>query len=262
MKAAVIFKPKSQEIKSEIEKKLLEKKIEYKIFENPAKEMEKFDFIISVGGDGTILRILQEIDDCPPILGVNTGRIGLLTQISPQDFGKTLDKILNNELEIEEFMRLDCKIVKETEKDILRATNEIAVLTALPAKLIELSIFVDGMLVDSLRGDGLLVSTPLGSTAYALSAGGPIIDPSLDSFLIVPVAPFKLRWKPWVINPKRKIKIILHPDKNALVVADGQKVVKIEPNTELLIWKSNYPIRFFKIGERFERIARKIEEIK
>jgi len=266
MKAAVIYKPSSADIKNEIEQILKEKGVIFKTFDVPTKEIEKFDFIISIGGDGTILRILQEIKHCPPLLGINTGRIGLLTQIYPHEFRNALEKIVRGEIEVEEFMRLNCKISKEYESgketETLRAINEIAILTALPAKLIEVSIFVDDTLIDTLRSDGLLISTPLGSTAYALSAGGPIIDPSLDSFLIIPIAPFKLRWKPWVIGPEKKVKVLLHPDKKALVVADGQKVIKINPGTTVFISKSKHPVRFFKINKRFEKIVRKLEELK
>ena len=262
MEVAIVCKPSSQNVKRKVEEFLESKNIKFKSFDTPTNELENFDFIISVGGDGTILKILQEIKNCPPIFGINTGRIGLLTHVSPSEFKTYLERILSGEFEIEECMRLECKISNSSGEVLIRAVNEIAILTSLPAKLIEFSIFIDNVPIDTLRGDGLLISTPIGSTAYALSAGGPIVDPELSSFIIVPIAPFKLKWKPWVINPNRTIKVILHPDKSAFVVADGQKLIKVEPKTEISVFKSKYPAKFFKIKRRLEKIAKNIEEIK
>ena len=172
----------------------------------------KFDFIVSVGGDGTILRLLQFMDcKTPPIFGINTGKVGLLTHCD-EDYREHLLKAIK-EFETEEFMRIECFVDGEK----LLALNEIAILTAKPAKMINVKVFVDDVEVEDIRCDGVLLSTPIGSTAYALSTGGPIIDPYVESILMVPVAPFKLGWKPWVVSSSRTVRIEI--DGDALIVA-------------------------------------------
>lgn len=220
------------------------------------KELENNDLIISIGGDGTILSILQHIKCCPPIFGVNTGRIGLLTHAEVNNFKEELKGILEK-LEIEKFMRLECLINGESK---LIALNEIAILSSIPAKLIELKMFVDGNEIEHMRCDGMLFSTSIGSTAYALATGGPIIDPYLDSILIIPVAPFKLAWKPWVVKPDRKIEVKLYRD--AIIVADGQNSAKVSTKDKIEIVKSKHPAVFVKHKNRIKKIAEKLCDIK
>jgi NAD+ kinase len=239
MKAAVVYKQNSLNIAKAV-KTFLEERVSANMLQ-PSKELENYDFIVSVGGDGTILRILQEILHCPPIFGVNTGKVGLLTHSEPENFKEGLNRVIEGKTDIEEFMRVECYI---NELKLL-AMNEIAVLSSTPARLLAMSVSVDGAEIENLRGDGMLFSTPIGSTAYALSTGGPIIDPYLQSILITPVAPFKLGWKPWVINADRTIEVVLQ-DRTALVIADGQKTVEASPTDRIKIVKSKYPAVFFK----------------
>ena len=184
---------------------------------------------------------------CPPIFGINTGKVGLLTHCEYKDYKEHLSEAINT-FEIEKFMRLECSL------DLL-ALNEIAVLTAKPAKMINVKIKVDDVEIEDIRCDGMLFSTPLGSTAYALSTGGPIIDPSIECILIVPVAPFKLGWKPWVISANKKIEVEVTG--KAFVVADGHDVVEIESST-ITIKKSEKYATFFKMKNRIRNIIKKL----
>ncbi len=249
MKVAVVYK--SKDILRNVVEYLKNKGIDFKTFEKPCNELEDFDFIISIGGDGTILRILQEVKKCPPIFGINIGRIGLLTHSNPNNFKERLDFAVKN-FEVEEFMRLSCKI-KNSE---LLALNEIAIFNTEVAKLITVDVEVDGIKIDKIRCDGLIVSTQIGSTGYAFSSGGPIIDPYLESILITPVAPFRFGWKPWVFRSDRVVGV--NADKDVYVIADGQK--KLKTNEKIIIRKSKYPALFFK-KNRIDELSKKVKLI-
>jgi len=253
MKAAVVFKPDSMNMAEEIRNFLLSIGVDAEVCDQ-SKEIEKYDFIVSVGGDGTILRTLQVLDECPPIFGVNTGKVGLLTHANPENYRVELEKAIR-EMNVEEFMRIECFTSEK-----LVALNEIAILTAVPARLVEFRIAVDDVKIESMRSDGLLASTPIGSTAYALSTGGPIIDPYMRCMLIVPIAPFKLGWKPWVVGPARKITICIHR-RPCLAIADGHRIVELQPGTEMEIRESPYPARFFSISNRVGRIAEMLRKM-
>ena len=247
MRAGIVHKPDSLSIAKEVCNFLIENGIDAVILED-WNEAYSYDFLVSVGGDGTILRLLQFLRDvCPPIFGINTGKVGLLTHCEYKDYKEHLSEAINT-FEIEKFMRLECSL------DLL-ALNEIAVLTAKPAKMINVKIKVDDVEIEDIRCDGMLFSTPLGSTAYALSTGGPIIDPSIECILIVPVAPFKLGWKPWVISANKKIEVEVTG--KAFVVADGHDVVEIESST-ITIKKSKKYATFFKIKNRIKNIIKKL----
>ena len=259
MKAAVVYKYDSIRIAEDAKKFIEESICHAEIFHIPDKRLETYDFIVSVGGDGTILRILQEVEECPPIFGINTGRIGLLTHANPENFRDVLPGVVDR-WETEEFMRIEAEI---NGKVMLRALNEIAFLSNTPARLIGLRVSVDGVEIEDMRCDGILLATPIGSTAYALSSGGPIIDPYLESILIVPVAPFRLGWKPWVIKHDRRIEIKVSRERNALAISDGQKIIEVGNEDDVVVFTSQFPAVFFRSGfNRLERIKRKLMSIR
>ncbi len=249
MRAGIVYK--SGEVLSEVLSFLKSKGVECFAFEKPTDELEDFDFIVSIGGDGTVLRILQEVKKCPPIFGINLGRIGLLTHSSPSDFKEKLEIAMRN-FEVEEFMRLNCRIGD----DELLALNEIAVFNVEVAKLVTIGIEVDGVEIDRIRCDGLIVATQIGSTGYAFSSGGPVVDPYLESIIVTPVAPFRFGWKPWVFKSNRVIRVDV--DKEVYVIADGQK--RIKTSGRITIAKSRYPAVFFK-KNRIEELAKKVKRI-
>ncbi len=254
MKGCIIHKPDSVDVARDVLKFLTEIGVSAEILQDWSLAKD-FDFIVSVGGDGTILRLLQFIDDkTPPIFGINTGKVGLLTHCNT-DFREYLLKAIE-EFKTEEFMRIECTVDGEK----LLALNEIAILTAKPARMINVRIFVDEVEIENIRCDGMLVSTPIGSTAYALSTGGPIIDPYIESILIVPVAPFKLGWKPWVVSADRKIRAKV--DSEAFVVADGHKVVSADRDSEIVLRKSKSYAVFFKMENRIGKIVEKLKFIR
>lgn len=212
----------------------------------PVAQMRKngAEFIISIGGDGTVLRGIQKMDDPLPVLGINMGTIGFLVDVNPNEALEAIDKALSS-FEIEERARLSVKVNDEI---LPHATNEVVIITASPAKMISCRIFVDQCRMEELRSDGVVFATPTGSTAYAMSAGGPIVDPRVDGTVIVPLAPFKLSARPWVVPAKSEISMELTvPKKEAVIVIDGQFSRKINYEDKIHITRAEKPARFVKI---------------
>jgi NAD+ kinase len=220
-------------------------------------ERQQVDFIVSVGGDGTILRTIHKMNNPIPILGINMGTLGFLVDVEPKDAVKTLELLITG-FAVDERSRL--KVVLD-EKSLPPAINEIALITASPAKMIEFEIIVDGSLMEDFRADGVIIATSTGSTAYAMSAGGPIVDPRVDAIVMVPMAPFKLSSRPWVIPGDSVIEVKLKlPEKYALVVVDGQNMATISINDSIVISKADTPARFVKVGKEdfFEKVKSKL----
>ena len=223
------------------------------------EEMEKqrVDFIVSVGGDGTILRTIHRMNDPVPILGINMGTLGFLVDVEPKEAEKTLDQLI---LQFDVDLRSRLKVLLNG-KSLPPATNEVALITASPAKMIEFEIIVDGSLMEDFRADGVIIATSTGSTAYAMSAGGPIVDPRVDAIVMVPMAPFKLSSRPWVIPGDSTIEVKLKlPMKDALVVIDGQSTTTISMSDSLVVSKADTPAKFVKVGKDgfFEKVKSKL----
>ncbi|VVB53950.1 NAD kinase [uncultured archaeon] len=215
------------------------------------------EFIISIGGDGTVLRGIQKMDDPLPVLGINMGTIGFLVDVAPEDSLCVIDKVLSG-FEVEERSRLSILVNDEI---IPCATNEVVILTANPAKMLSYRIFVDMIPLEELRADGAVFATPTGSTAYAMSAGGPIVDPRVDGTVIVPLAPFKLSSRPWVVPARSEIKVELTvPKKEAVLVIDGQYSRKIKEEDTIIITRADIPARFVRTREDgfYEKVRSKL----
>jgi len=213
----------------------------------PPEEMDalRVDLIVSVGGDGTILRTIHRMKDPVPILGINMGTLGFLVDVEPAEAFDVLDSLLKG-FQADERSRLKVLLNRHC---LPPATNEVALMTASPAKMIEFEIIVDGSLMEDFRADGVIIATSTGSTAYAMSAGGPIVDPRVDAIVLVPMAPFKLSSRPWVIPGDSVIEVRLKlPDKDALVVIDGQSMTTISLQDSVFISKAETPARFVKVS--------------
>jgi NAD+ kinase len=215
------------------------------------------EFIISIGGDGTVLRGIQKMDDPLPVLGINMGTIGFLVDVAPVDSLSVIDKVLLG-FEVEERSRLGIMVNDEI---LPCATNEVVIITANPAKMLSYRIFADKSPLEELRADGVVFATPTGSTAYAMSAGGPIIDPRVDGMVIVPLAPYKLSSRPWVLPATSEIKVELTiPKKDAVLVIDGQFSTTIKQEDTIIITRADKPARFVKTREDgfFEKVRNKL----
>lgn len=208
------------------------------------REMD-VDLLICVGGDGTILRTLHYLRGTTPVLGINMGTIGFLADVQPENAISALTKVLDG-FEVERRERLAVNVKDGT---IPYALNEAVVITSNPGKMLHFAIFVDGEEWERLRADGVVFATPTGSTAYAMSAGGPIVHPGVNAAIIVPIAPFKLSARPTVVDINSEINLELLVTKDAELVIDGQFYRKIGKEHRISITKGE-PAFFVKRKDR------------
>lgn len=200
------------------------------------------DLAIVVGGDGNMLgaaRVLSRFDIS--VIGVNRGNLGFLTDLDPDDFKQPLERVLGGEFIKEQRFLLEAEIHRHGQiKSQNAALNEAVLHPGKVAHMIEFEVYIDDSFAFSQRSDGLIISTPTGSTAYSLSGGGPILSPSLNSISLVPMFPHTLSSRPLVVDGKRHIKLILAPDNRGTqeVSCDGQISLPVEPGDEIHIYQS------------------------
>jgi len=204
------------------------------------------DLIIVVGGDGTFLRVARSLEaPRARLLGVNLGRLGFLTDLSPANLEAELGPILGGECDEDLRFLLDMRIrTNGRERAALRALNEIVVHKHNIARLISFETYIDSQLVNSQRSDGLIVATPTGSTAYALSGGGPILHPNLDAMVLVPICPHTLGSRPLVIDSESRIEIVIRDphDNGAELTGDGQDPVMLKNGDRVIIRRKPEPL--------------------
>ena len=205
------------------------------------------DLAIAIGGDGTMLKAAHLV--CGhgiPLLGINRGHLGFLADIPAENFQKHLEQILAGNYAEDERFLLYCEVHRDNQLICVRyAFNDIVVQKWDVAKLIELETYVDGIFVHRQRSDGMIVSSPTGSTAYALSGGGPILYPSLDALVLVPICPHSLTNRPIVINGNSRIEIIVGTwDINhARLTCDGDIAMELESGDRIMVEKKNQTLR-------------------
>jgi len=204
------------------------------------------DLAIAIGGDGTMLhasRLARESGT--PILGINRGRLGFLADVTPDEMISSVEQVLRGEYTRDTRMLLEARLVKETgEESVAFALNDVVLKRRETGRMVDFSTQVDGTFVNTHSGDGLIVATPTGSTAYSLSCGGPIISPLLDAVVVVPVCPHTLTDRPLVIPADRSIEVILlERDKTtASITIDGRAMGRIRPSDRLIISASEQRI--------------------
>ena len=215
-----------------------------------------FDCIIALGGDGTILKVSRDLRDLNiPILGVNLGTLGFLTEIEPEQIFPVIDRLLAKDYEIEERMNVFGEIYKNGEEVPLHtdvALNDVVVSRAGFSRVIGLKVYVNGKVMDIYEADGLIVSTPTGSTGYNLSAGGPIVSPKTSLMIVTPVSPHSLTSKSIVFSSEDEIVVeILKMRKaqkeEAIVSFDGQPGTLLSPGDRIVIRKSDAVTRMVKL---------------
>lgn len=221
-----------------------------KISEN---EYAGMDVILVLGGDGTLLSVAKEASNLNlPVIGINLGRLGFLAEIEREEIEEGLNKLFAGDYEIEERMMLHAVLLdgKET-----TALNDIVVTRASSTlKILDLDIFIDDEYVDDFKADGIIVATPTGSTAYSLSAGGPIVDPSLNSMIVTPVCPHKMYSRTIIVPPEKTVTVKCKAaiDNEAVVAADSEILGKLSGNETVVIQiaQKNFKLIRFK-GYKF-----------
>jgi NAD+ kinase len=205
------------------------------------------DVVIAVGGDGTFLAAARAIvNDDIPLIGINLGRVGFLVDISPNELPQLLHELLQGHYNEEQRYLLRAKIIRN--EQIIHeetAVNEVVVHRWVTPSMIEIITKINGVFLNSQRSDGLIISTPTGSTAYALSAGGPVIHPSLQALVLVPLNPHTLSNRSIVIDDNCEIEISFCQTKqiNALVTCDHIEIPDVLISDKILIKKEPKPIR-------------------
>lgn len=209
------------------------------------------DLAVIVGGDGTLLNAARSLAAHDvPMVGVNLGHLGFLTDISPGQMLECMDQILLGDFRAEERFLLTCSVNRAgAEVSTGNAFNEVVVHKWNVARMIELETYINGRYLNNLRSDGVIVSTPTGSTAYALSAGGPILDPTLDAIVIVPVCPHTMSHRPIVVDGGSEIEVIVGNGNrdHAQVTCDGQVTFALTAGDRLLIRKQATPVQLIHL---------------
>jgi NAD+ kinase len=213
------------------------------------------DLAVVVGGDGSVLYAVQGLKEQIPILGINWGEVGFLAELEPGEAARFLED-LREGFRVERRMRIEITLNGER---LGEALNEAVIVTSRPAKMLRFTVEVDGIPAERFRADGMLVSTPTGSTAYAMSAGGPIVDPRVEGLLLVPLAPYLLSSRPVVLAGDRVIRITLESEKPAKLVLDGQRTRELALGAVLTVRRSDRPALFLDVGKNFfDKVDRKL----
>ena len=216
------------------------------------------DVVVVIGGDGTILRTIQEMPVPVPVLGINWGEVGFLADLEPSEAIEFV-KHLPDGFTVEKRMRIS---LSKDGIPIGNALNEALIVTTRPAKMLRFSIIIDGVTAEQFRADGLLVSTPTGSTAYAMSAGGPIVDPRVEGYLIVPLASYLLSSRPHMISDRRRLEIKLESSKPANLVIDGQITIDLGESSTIEVIRSELPALFVDVHRNFfEKVDNKLRKL-
>jgi len=222
---------------------------------------DNFDLMVVLGGDGSLLRAARIIWPRKiPILGINCGELGFLTTVNKDESYEILTKVLKGEYEVEKRMILEGMLIKRSKKQgPFMALNEVVIEKGAYTHLISLALYVDDLHVTSLRADGMIVATPTGSTAYSLSAGGPIVHPVLDALVITSICPFHLVHRSLVLPPKHVVSVIVEKGGEGIrIVLDGQVFIPLEVGDKVEIKKSKYPIYLIKDGKYFQTLNKKL----
>ncbi|OQD58471.1 inorganic polyphosphate/ATP-NAD kinase [Methanobrevibacter arboriphilus JCM 13429 = DSM 1125] len=218
------------------------------------------DMVITLGGDGTLLRGQTKLSNSEiPILGINLGTVGFLTELDIENSFKKIDTILKGEY----FKEKRTQLKVSHGKELFTALNEVVIMTEKPAKMLNFEVRVDGEIVEEFRADGLILSTPSGSTAYSMSAGGPIVDPKVGAFIIIPICPYKLGLRPFVVSDKSEIKVkLLKKGKKAVLVMDGQVSQEIDDSEELRFVRSENDVCFIRTTDKYfyQKVKEKLTE--
>jgi NAD+ kinase len=222
---------------------------------------QQCDLVIVLGGDGTLLNAARSLVDFQvPILGVNLGRLGFLAAVSPIEIPTTLEEILCGNFREEERSLLHAEILSgEQIINQSDALNDVVVHKREVARMIEVDTYINGQFLNAYRADGLIISTPTGSTAYALAGGGPIIHPTLETVVLVPICPHSLTHRPIVLSADSEIEILLSATNSTQVqvTCDGQISLPIQPGNRIIIRKKRRKLRLIHpINHDYFRLLR------
>lgn len=225
---------------------------DYKGFRSFEELDKSFDLFFCIGGDGTILKSINYIRNLNiPIVGINTGRLGFLATIQKEEIETTLEDILEKKYSLSPRSVLTLKTNPRSFDPVFShiALNEIAVSRKNTTSMITVDTWLDDQYLTSYWADGLIISTPTGSTGYSLSCGGPVITPDADSIVITPIAPHNLNARPLVIKDHTEIKLKVSGREKEHLVSMDSRIATLENDTEIIIKKAPYTINFVELKQ-------------
>jgi NAD+ kinase len=222
---------------------------------------QQCDLAIVVGGDGTLLNAARSLaEPGVAVLGVNLGRLGFLVDVSPEDMDHKLQAILDGDFDEEARTLLHATVTRGDEKiSASNALNDVVIHKKDIARMIELDTWINGQFLNTNRSDGLIIATPTGSTAYALSGGGPVLHPALEAITLVPICPHTLSNRPIVLHDNATIEVVIHPGAlQAQISCDGQVNSTLDPGDRITIRKHDHTLRLLHPpGHDYYEVLRK-----
>lgn len=224
----------------------------------------QLDCLIVLGGDGTLLHTSRWASPYGiPLFGINFGQLGFLTEIEVAEIFPALQQLLAGNFVIENRMMLQAQVMRQdTVIDGSIALNDVVISKGAFARLINLETYLNGELIKGFWADGLIIATPTGSTAYSLSAGGPIVPPWLEVMLFTPICPHSLNSRPLVLDPDGEIRVLVKSKNDTMLTLDGQHGVQLQQGDQVLVRRSPIISRMIKLGNRsfFNILQMKLKE--
>jgi NAD+ kinase len=217
------------------------------------------DFLVVLGGDGTILGVARDAAEFEtPLLGINLGHLGFLAEVETMEIFHSLEVILNNNIEIEKRLMLEASICSSNISRTFYALNDIIITRGTLSRIITLETYINDHYVTTISGDGLIAASPTGSTAYSLSAGGPIVSPELSVIELTPICPHSLFNRSMIISDSEIVRVELLENRgDTYLTIDGQQGLKIEDGEWVLIKKAPFKTNLIKLpGKNFYNVLR------
>ena len=218
----------------------------------PCVERVHIDMALSIGGDGTLIGVCRRFrEQGIPVCGINLGTLGFLTDIEPRELESRLGKILVGDYIVENRLLLSGFASNELgEKFLGNAINDVVISKGASARMLRMEIYVNNTHLNDCQADGLIVSSPTGSTAYCLSAGGPILNPNIRAQIIIPICPHTFQMRPLVVSEDDEVRIKIRANSDLVVTLDGQENFKLPPSDEVIVRKSKMTAQIVKFADK------------
>ncbi len=218
----------------------------------PCVERVHIDMALSIGGDGTLIGVCRRFrEQGVPVCGINLGTLGFLADIEPRELESRLAKILVGEYIVENRLLLSGFTSNELgERFLGNAINDVVISKGDSRRMLRMEIYVNDTHLTDCKADGLIVSSPTGSTAYSLSAGGPILNPNIRALIIIPICPHTFQMRPLVVSEDDEVKIKIAANSDLVVTLDGQEIFKLPPSDEVIVRKSRTTAQIVKFADK------------
>ena len=218
----------------------------------PCVERVHIDMALSIGGDGTLLGVCRRFrEQGIPVCGINLGTLGFLADIEPNELESRLAKILVGDYIVEHRLLLSGYVRNELgERFLGNAINDVVISKGGGARMLKLSTYVNDTYLMSYKADGVIISSPTGSTAYSLSAGGPILNPNIRALILTPICPHTFQMRPLIVSEDDEICIKIEANRDLMVTLDGQEIFQIQPNDDIVVRKSRAVAKIVKFADK------------